>query len=205
MNTIDKYLTVKGLSKAIYRDRGSRFLAFAMPVNSAADAKNFIDQYKKEYHDAKHHCYAYVIGPSGNITKQSDDGEPSGTAGRPLLGQINARNLTNTLVVVVRYFGGTLLGTGGLINAYKTSASEALDNAEIIECYRLAHLRIRFPYSGTNDVMRILNSVNADIEKQEFAEDCFIQAGIRFTESEKILNRLRESVDIRVDIQPDEW
>ncbi len=194
----DKYLTVKGVSTGIFRDRGSRFLAFAHNIASVEESKEILDKYRKEYHDARHHCYAYIIGADRSIQRQSDDGEPQGTAGKPILGQINARNLTNTMVVVVRYFGGTLLGTGGLINAYKTASAEALNKAEIIECYVLKHLEINFPYKRLNAVMRILNDLNCIIESQQFMESCTIRASIRKSHYTQVMSRLQEYQDIEL-------
>ncbi len=194
----DKYLSVKSISTGIFRDRGSRFLAFAHHVESVEETKELIEKYRKEYHDARHHCYAYIIGPDGAVQRQSDDGEPQGTAGKPILGQISSRNLTNTMVIVVRYFGGTLLGTGGLVNAYKTAASIALTNAEVTESHILRHLTIRFPYSRLNIVMKILSDLKAVTGKQEFTSDCIISAGIRKSLYEHLVNRLREFQDIEI-------
>lgn len=195
---VDTYLTIDSVSSGVYRDRGSKFLAFAHPVNSIDEAKRIIENYKKEYHDAKHHCYAYVIGHEKAVWRFNDGGEPSGTAGKPILSQINSRNLTNVIVVVVRYFGGTLLGTGGLINAYKTASAEALNNAKIIERHIEILVNIRFPYSRLNTVMKLFNDVRATIMKQEFKELCNITTGIKKSMYEKIINKLSEYRDIEV-------
>jgi len=129
----DIYKTIKTPSQGIFRDKGSKFIAYAYPVHDQESVKSIIDNLRKEYHDARHHCFAYMIGYQRLVWRINDDGEPSGTAGRPILGQINSNLLTNILIVVIRYFGGTLLGVPGLINAYKTAAAEAIKNAEIIE------------------------------------------------------------------------
>ncbi|HRT46868.1 MAG TPA: YigZ family protein [Bacteroidales bacterium] len=194
----DTYYTIESVSTGIFRDRGSKFLAFAHPVCSVDDAKKIIENYKKEYHDARHHCYAYVIGHENAVWRFNDDGEPSGTAGKPILSQINSRNLTNVLVVVVRYFGGTLLGTGGLINAYKTASAEALNNAIIIEKYIENLISIRFPYSRLNTVMKLLNDAKATIKKQEFGEQCEIIAGIRKSKHGIVIKKLSECRDIEI-------
>lgn len=194
----DTYFTIDSVSSGVYRDRGSRFLAFAHPVSSVEEVKGIIENYKKEYHDARHHCYAYVLGHDKPVWKFNDDGEPPGTAGKPILAQINSRNLTNVIVVVVRYFGGTLLGTGGLVNAYKTASAEALNNAKIIERFVEKMVTIRFPYSRLNAVMKLLNDARAVIYKQEFGEQCQITTGIRKSLYEKIINKLNEYRDIEV-------
>lgn len=129
----DSYLTIQTQSSGLYKSKGSKFLSFAHPAKDTEEVKDLIADYKKRYHNARHVCYAYMLGPERNDFRFNDDGEPSGTAGKPILGQINARNLTNVLVVVVRYFGGILLGTGGLVTAYREAASDALEQAEIIE------------------------------------------------------------------------
>ena len=135
----DSYRTIKTLSQGLYKDKGSKFMAFAYPVSEQESIKPIIDDIKKTYHDARHHCYAYMIGYQRQIWRANDDGEPSGTAGKPILGQINSAELTNILIVVIRYFGGILLGTSGLINAYKCAAADAISNAEIVEIGR-AHV-----------------------------------------------------------------
>ncbi|PLX14682.1 MAG: YigZ family protein, partial [Marinilabiliales bacterium] len=129
---VDQYLTISKPSEGLFKDRGSKFLAFAYPVSSEEEIKAFQEQLRSDYHDARHHCYAYMLGPKKENYRANDDGEPSSTAGKPILGQIRSFDLTNILIVVIRYFGGTKLGVGGLINAYKTAAEEALKNAKII-------------------------------------------------------------------------
>ena len=132
MSTADKYLTIEKNSDGIFKDRGSKFLAFAYPVSSPEEIKIILAELRKKYHDARHHCYAYMLGAEKETYRSNDDGEPSSSAGKPILGQIQSNNLSNILIVVVRYFGGTLLGVGGLINAYRSAAADAIRNANII-------------------------------------------------------------------------
>jgi len=152
----DTYKTIAAESRGLFRDRGSRFIAIAKPVSSQEEIKIILEELRKEYHDARHHCYAWMLTPDRQSWRINDDGEPSGTAGRPVMGQINSRGLTNILVVVIRYFGGTLLGVSGLINAYRAAAEDALLNAQIVEKYVTENWLVRFPYAAMNDVMRVL-------------------------------------------------
>lgn len=152
----DTYRTIESEAHGLFRDRGSRFIAIAIPVSSQEEIKSRLADLRKEYHDARHHCYAWMLTPDRQAWRISDDGEPSGTAGKPILGQINTRELTNVLVVVIRYFGGTLLGVSGLINAYRTAAADALNNAKIVEKHLCERWAITFPYISMNDVMKVL-------------------------------------------------
>jgi uncharacterized YigZ family protein len=174
----DFYNTIKEPSTAEFKDRGSKFIAFAYPINSIDDFKNYRAQLKKEHPKANHHCFAYRLGTDGNNFRVSDDGEPSGSAGRPILGQIDSRELTNILIVVVRYFGGTLLGVPGLINAYKTSAALALEQSVIIQKPVLIPYRLQFDYMLMNDVMKLIKQYDCAIFKQELQLFCLIEAGI---------------------------
>ncbi|MGQ9621089.1 MAG: YigZ family protein [Bacteroidales bacterium] len=201
MTEKDKYFTVEGISTGIFKDRGSKFIAFALPVSSVNETKQIIEKYRKEYHDAKHCCYAYVIGHDKSIWRQNDDGEPPGTAGKPIFSQIYAKNLTNIIVVVVRYFGGTLLGKGGLINAYKSASSEALCNARIIEHHVRKFLKISCSYSRLNTVMKILNDSKAILEKQEFSETCVMKAGIRKSLIDQVIKKLRKYEEIDIEFE----
>lgn len=186
----DNYKTIKSSSEGIYKEKGSRFLASAFPVVNQEDIKPIIEQLRKEYHDARHHCYAYMIGKDRLVWRTNDDGEPSGTAGRPILGQINSFGLTNILVVVSRYFGGTLLGVSGLINAYKTAAADAIRNAEIVECTLYEYYDIDFPYMSMNDVMKILKEEDAGQSGQSFELECSIIINVRVSAREKLIKRL---------------
>lgn len=175
----DSYLTIQSASKGIYRDKGSKFLAFAHPVRTIDEVKELLDKYRKEYYDARHVCYAYMLDPDQTEFRANDDGEPSGTAGRPILGQIRSNNLTCILVVVVRYFGGILLGTSGLIVAYKEATADALHNAEIIEKAVMLPRTLRFPYEKMNEAMRTLKEINAHILSQDWEDGlCVIHCEI---------------------------
>lgn len=156
----DSYKTIKGFSRGVFRDRGSKFIADAWPVEDTERIRELLDKTRKEFHDARHHCHAWVLGADRTRWRVSDDGEPSGTAGKPILGQINSHGLTDILIIVTRYFGGTLLGTGGLINAYRKSAEEAITHAEIIIKNVSCSLMLEFPYGSLNDVMRIIKEEN---------------------------------------------
>jgi len=186
----DQYKTIKSSSKGLYKDKGSRFLAFAFPVATVDEVRPLIDGIRREYHDARHHCYAYMIGSERNNWRINDDGEPSGTAGRSILGQINSNGLTNILIVVSRYFGGTLLGVSGLINAYKTAASDAIANAEIIEKTLHDYYSVTFPYSSMNDIMKILKEESAGQSDQKFELECSLIADFRSSFSERVINRI---------------
>jgi uncharacterized YigZ family protein len=188
--TKDTYKTIESLSQGIYKEKGSRFIAFAVPVISIDETKLIIENYKKEYHDARHHCYAYMIGYERNAWRSNDDREPSGTAGKPILGQINSNELTNILIIVIRYFGGTLLGVSSLINAYKTAALKAIKNSKIIECTINDFYEIKFPYSSMNDVMKVLKDEKISQSKQVFELHCSIRIGFRHSAKEYVLKRL---------------
>jgi uncharacterized YigZ family protein len=186
----DSYITIKSVSSGIYKEKGSRFIAFACPVSDQDDIKPIIEKIRKEHHEAKHHCYAYMLGQERIIWRVNDDGEPSGTAGRPILGQINSFGLTNILIVVSRHFGGTLLGVSGLINAYRSAAAAAITNGEIIECTLKEFYEITYPYIAMNDVMKILKEEDIDQSDHLFDLECRIRLNFRASESDKILSRL---------------
>ena len=186
----DSYTTIKSPSQGIYKEKGSRFIAFAFPISDQEEIKPIIDKIRKEHHEARHHCYAYMIGQERLVWRVNDDGEPSGTAGRPILGQINSFGLTNILIVVSRYFGGTLLGVSGLINAYRTAAAAAIQNAEVTECTLQEFYEITYLYVSMNDVMKILKEENIVQSDQIFDLECRIKVHFRASFREKILNRL---------------
>ena len=175
----DTYKTIIAPTEGIYKEKGSKFLSFAIPVSSADEVKEIVKNYRKEYYDSRHVCYAYMLGADRKEFRANDDGEPSGTAGRPILGQINSRELTNILVIVVRYFGGILLGTGGLVVAYKEATTDALDQAEVIEKTVDESISIIFDYVLMNEVMRIIKDTNAQITSQSFENQCEMQLSIR--------------------------
>jgi uncharacterized YigZ family protein len=186
----DTYRTIKSPAEGIYKEKGSRFVSFALPFSEQEEIKPIIDKIRKEHHEARHHCYAYMIGPDRSIWRANDDGEPSGTAGRPILGQINSHALTNILIVVSRYFGGTLLGVSGLINAYRTAAASAIQNAQVIELTLQEYYEITYPYISMNDVMRILKEENIGQSEQSFDLECRILLNFRVSLKERALNRL---------------
>lgn len=198
MKTEDTYKTINSLSEGVYKEKGSRFISYALPVSSVEEIKPLIDDYRRKYHDARHHCYAYMLGFERNTWRANDDGEPSGTAGKPILGQLNSFGLTNILIIVVRYFGGTLLGTSGLINAYKTAAYEALKNSEIIECTVKDYYKIEFGYSSMNNIMKVLKDENIGQTDQNFGLDCSIKICFRLSSRDNILKKLSVIEDLKL-------
>ncbi|MEZ3559859.1 MAG: YigZ family protein [Duncaniella sp.] len=177
-----KYLTIPKSGEGIYREKMSRFLAFALPVSSVDEARECIALYANEYHDARHVCWAYMVGADRLTYLSSDNGEPSGTAGKPILGQINSLGLTNVVVIVVRYFGGIKLGTSGLITAYREAARLALDDAGTVEGREMTQMSVTFPYLAMNDVMKIIKSTSASdavkITGQEFDNTCTLSLSL---------------------------
>lgn len=186
----DIYSTIRTSAEGIYKEKGSRFISFAFPISDQEDIHPIIHKIRKENHVARHHCYAYMIGHEKLIWRVNDDGEPSGTAGRPILGQIRSFGLTNIIIVVSRYFGGTLLGVSGLINAYKSAAASAINNAEIIECTVQEYYEIIYPYESMNDVMKILKEENVSHSEELFDLECRMKANFRASAKDKIINRL---------------
>jgi len=190
MADTDEYKTVRKSSDGLYREKGSRFVSVAIPIQNENEIKSHVEAIRKEHHEARHHCFAWVLGPEGNSWRANDDGEPSGTAGRPILGQIRSYGLTNILIVVSRYFGGRLLGVSGLINAYRTAASSALGNAEIIDHVICDQYEISFPYQAINDVMKIIKEEDINQSDHLFDLECRITVSFRSSSGEKILGRL---------------
>ncbi|MDR2911330.1 MAG: IMPACT family protein [Bacteroidales bacterium] len=195
----DSYKTIEMPSEGIFKDKGSKFYAFAWPVISEEEIKKIITSLKKEHHSARHHCYAWKLGVDDTRFRTNDDGEPSSTAGRPILGQLQSFNVTNTLVVVVRYFGGTLLGTSGLINAYKTAAAEALKNANIITKNIEQQLIINFGYNILNEVMDIIKQKTLNVIKTSFGENCSIILSVRNSEVQKITETFNKIYSIKIE------
>lgn len=169
---MDIYYTIEGAGSAKYTEKMSRFLAFALPVSSASEAKELIKSYQNEYHDARHVCWAYMIGPERTEWQLNDNGEPSGTAGKPILGQINSLELTDVVVIVVRYFGGIKLGTPGLITAYRTAARLALEDAGRKECRQMSRLKIEFSYETADGVMRVIKNGDIRVIDKQFDNMC---------------------------------
>lgn len=189
----DTFLTLKVLCDGLYKDKGSRFLSFAMPVGDVKNAMEMVKEYRKRFYDARHICFAYKIGTETIQTRVNDDGEPSGTAGQPILGQINSANLTNVLIIVVRYFGGVLLGTGGLRQAYKTAAADALQNGEIIEQIIENQLNTEFEYPILNNIMKIVKDYDLKILKQNFETNCTMQISVRKSLAKIVIQKLNEN------------
>lgn len=190
MADTDRYKTVETISAGLYKEKGSRFVAALHPVKNENEIKTILEGIRKEHHEARHHCYAWVLGAEGIRYRSNDDGEPSGTGGRPILGQIRANGLTNILIVVSRYFGGTLLGVSGLINAYKTAAASALENTRIVEQFVMESYKLIFPYKSMNDVMKIVKEENIDHSGHLFNIDCSMNIHFRSSFKQKIIGRL---------------
>lgn len=188
----DTYKTVASDARGLFKDRGSRFIALVIPVTGQEQIKEKLEELRKEFHDARHHCYAWVLGPDRQTWRANDDGEPSGTAGRPILGQINSRELTDILIVVIRYFGGTLLGVSGLINAYRSAAEDALSNASIIEKTVMHTYVLKFPYLSMNDVMKVLKEEGCSQSAHSYGNDCSVEISVRSSAAERVTERLRK-------------
>ncbi len=187
----DIYKTIEGTAEGLYREKGSKFIAKAFHVDSEEEVKDVLTEVKKEYHDARHHCYAYRINPRRERTRSNDDGEPSGTAGKPILNQILSYELFDVLIVVVRYFGGTKLGVSGLIHAYKTASQDALENAKIVEKEIRDLYRLEFDYVRMNDVMRVVKSEDLVVKNQTFDNKCVLDLEIKLSTVQKSTNRLK--------------
>ena len=185
--TNDSYRSIASRAEGLFKDNGSRFIALAYPVETETEIKEIISSLKKEYHDARHHCYAYRLGYRGDIFRANDDGEPSSSAGRPILGQIDANGLSDILVVVVRYFGGIKLGIPGLIRAYKTSTADAISNARIIEKTASRRFRLSFGYLSMNDVMKMTKELGLVPDRQDFGMECTMEVSVRLSLTEKFL------------------
>ena len=199
---MDFYYTIGKKGRAEFKDRGSRFIAYAFPVSSRDEFKAILQSVKTEHQKATHHCFAYRLGFDKSDFRVSDDGEPSGTAGRPILGQIDSRELTNTLIVVVRYFGGTLLGVPGLVNAYKTAAAFALQVTPVVEKQIEDIYRLRFDYTVLNEVMTIVKLFNCTILSQDLQLFPIMTIGISKRNRELVLGRLKEIRNLELDPMP---
>ncbi len=191
----DSYLTIAEPTIGEFKDRGSKFWAYSQAVFSQEDIKDFVDLIKKEHPKARHHCYAYRLGLDKNNFRANDDGEPSGTAGRPILGQIDSFGLTNVMIIVVRYFGGTKLGVPGLINAYKTSTIDALEQAKVIEKIVENKYEITFDYGFMSDVMGFLKKNDLTIQERTFEEKATLTIAIRKSEADQKLQALEDTVN----------
>lgn len=194
----DTYKTISTPVEGLFKDKGSKFFAFAYPLKNENEVKSHLIKLKAEHAKAVHFCYAYRLSPDRSIFRINDDGEPSGTAGRPILNTLLSADLTNVLVVVVRYFGGTLLGVPGLINAYKNATNEALKEADIIEKTVNDVYEIKFGYLLMNDVMRLVKEEHLGIINQQFDNDCIVQFEVRKSEINKVLARIEKLSDIEL-------
>lgn len=188
----DTYLTISAPSEGVYREKMSKFLAFAHPVATVEEAKGVIAQYQKKYFDARHVCWAYMLGFDRCTFQSNDNGEPSGTAGKPILGQINSFGLTDVVIVVVRYFGGIKLGTSGLIVAYREAAKEALEAAPIVERKLMKRVAFTFPYLSMNDIMRAVKQLQLEICQQTFDNSCSMTVSVRADDYDKVMTRLAD-------------
>lgn len=198
MQIKDTYLTLSRDSEGFYKEKGSKFLAFACKVCDEEEVKEILSELKKKYYDARHYCYAYVLGENGDRHRANDDGEPGHSAGDPILGQIRSHELTDTLIVVVRYFGGTKLGVGGLMNAYKTAAGDAIAQNSIIEIPITSALDLEFEYKSMNIVMKMIKDYDLEILSQTLEISCKMKLAVRLSMKETVLNALKDFHKIRV-------
>ena len=192
------YNTIAQAGQAEFKDRGSRFLAFAYPVSSTADFKKCLQALKKEHPKAVHHCFAYRLGIDGNSFRVSDDGEPSGTAGKQILGQIDSKNITDVCIIVVRYFGGTLLGVPGLINAYKTVSSLVLQVVPVMQKAVTKNLSLQFDYTQMNDIMLILKQLQVEVLRQETQLFCSLEVAVPLNRKDELIYRLKNLRNVEI-------
>ena len=195
----DSYLTVAGGAEAVYKEKSSKFLAYAYHVGNEAEIKELLDALRKKYYDATHHCYAWRLGPQGEEYRVNDDGEPSGTAGKPILGQLLSKNVTDALIVVVRYFGGTKLGVSGLITAYREAAATVIEEAAIEERTVDVRLEIKFGYLAMNGVMRIVKEMQPEIVYQRFDNVCEMTLAIRRSKAGELAEKLRKTEGVEME------
>ena len=186
----DSYKTIEKTAEGYITERKSKFISYVIPVETEDDVKTILEEYRKKYYNARHVCWAYMLGPTREDYRSNDDGEPSGTAGRPILGQINSFGLTNVLILIARYFGGTLLGTGGLVRAYKEAAAAAIENAKIVEKTVDDSFILHFDYPLLNEVMRVLNQFESAKWTQNFTETCEMEITIRQSLSKQLAQSL---------------
>ncbi len=194
----DTYKIISTCGEGLYKEKGSKFIAETFVVTSEDEAKAAVASVKKKYFDARHHCYAYMIGPDKKTFRSSDDGEPSGTAGKPILNQILSKDVTNLCIVVTRYFGGIKLGTSGLINAYKTAAREALDNSTIVEKTINEIYSLEFEYPLMNEVMRILKDEELEQLNPRFELDCYLEFSTRKNDAPRIEEKFRNLFGVKI-------
>ena len=195
----DSYKSIASESRGLFKDNGSRFIAHAYPVETEEEVKEIVAALKKEYYDARHHVYAYRLGYMGDKFRANDDGEPSGSSGRPVLGQIDSNELSDILVVVVRYFGGIKLGIPGLIRAYKTATADAIANAEIVEKIACKRYRVHFGYMSMNSVMKVFKDMGLDQKNQQFDMECSMETSVRLSQVDTFLERIYDIEGCRAD------
>ena len=195
----DSYKSIASESRGLFKDNGSRFIAHAYPVETEEEVKEIVAALKKEYYDARHHVYAYRLGYLGDKFRANDDGEPSGSSGRPVLGQIDSNELSDILVVVVRYFGGIKLGIPGLIRAYKTATADAIANAEIVEKIACKRYKVHFGYMGMNSVMKVFKDMGLDQKNQQFDMECSMETNVRLSQVDTFLERMTDVEGCRVE------
>lgn len=194
------YKTIEKESEGIYREKGSKFIALAFPVKNEDAVKERLSEVKRKYYDARHHCYAYILGPNKDSYRLNDDGEPSGTAGRPIHGQLLSKDVTDTLIIVVRYFGGIKLGVSGLLNAYKTAAKDALENSHIITKFVEEQYGISFPPVAMNKVMQLLKRDSVKIMDQQYNTECEIYFSIQKREADVLLESLKKIENLKLSV-----
>ena len=195
----DSYKSIAEEARGLFKDNGSRFIAHAYPVETEEEVKEIVAALKKEYYDARHHVYAYRLGYLGDKFRANDDGEPSGSSGRPVLGQIDSNELSDILVVVVRYFGGIKLGIPGLIRAYKTATADAIANAEIVEKIACKRYKVHFGYMGMNSVMKVFKDMGLDQKNQQFDMECSMETNVRLSQVDTFLERIGDVEGCRVE------
>ena len=196
---LDSYKSIAAPSEGLFKDNGSRFIARAYPVETEEEVKEIVASLKKEFYDARHHVYAYRLGYKGDRFRANDDGEPSGSSGRPVLGQIDSNGLSDILVVAIRYFGGIKLGIPGLIRAYKTSTADAIANAEIVEKIASRMYRVSFGYMGMNSVMKVFKDMGLEQKNQKYDMECSIDTSVRLSQVDTFLERMGDVEGCNID------
>ncbi len=194
----DTYYTLKHAGEGLYKDKGSKFIAYAYPVKKEEEIKEKLDDLRKKHYDARHHCYAWALGPTRDAYRINDDGEPSGTAGKPIYGQILSNDITNILIVVVRYFGGTKLGVRGLINAYKAAAADAIENNTKIEMLIREVYQLQFEYPLMNEVMKVLKDFDLNQLSHDFALSCKLTFEVRRNKADEIINIFQSIYGVKI-------
>ena len=200
MSETDSYLSLKGRSEGLFKSKGSKHFGYATPVSNEEEVKTFIEYLKAEHHSARHFCYAYRLGHDGAKYRANDDGEPSNSAGAPILGVLKSNNLTNALIVVVRYFGGTKLGVGGLIEAYREAGQAAVENGQIIECHRSKTFKVSYPYSRMGDIMNILKRADISPANTDFQLECSLEINVRLSQADNIYKLIGDVDEAEVEL-----